>query len=429
MCLASLVWCDPSFAQGARLSADLIQQIAANASAIDVIVHGSEPEVAALAARHAVPVIRYLRMGGVLRVSAQQLLALQADGSQDHLSGDVLIHSTASVESQTMLADQVWAGSDLLPPLTGAGVGIALIDSGVDSRHETLWERVALSVDFTGGDGVDRFGHGTHVAGIMAGSQAWLPDGREFRGIAPGAHIVSLRVLDETGSGRASNMIEAIDWAVENRVRHGIRIINLSLGTPVLQPYRDDPLCEAVERAVGAGILVVASAGNWGVTQDGRPIVGGISSPANHPAAVAVGAIDTQETPARLDDTVAPYSSRGPTIYDLVAKPDLVAPGAAVLSAEPAAALLVGLNPEAHVFGEDDHGYFQLTGTSMAAALVSGAAALLLELAPELAPATVKALLQATSTPMAEGPFAGGAGSADVLGAATLLQAVLKSIR
>jgi serine protease AprX len=429
MCVASLAWCDRSFAQGARLSDDLIQQLTANAAAIDVIVHGSEAEVSALAARHSAPVIRYLRMGGVLRVSAQQLLALQADSSQDHLSGDVPIHSTASVESQTMLADQVWAGSDVLPPLTGTGVGIALIDSGVDPRHETLWERVALALDFTGGDGVDRFGHGTHVAAIMAGSRAWLPDGSEFRGIAPGAHIISLRVLDDTGSGRASSVIEAIEWAVENRVRHGIRIINLSLGTPVLQPYRDDPLCEAVERAVEAGILVVASAGNWGSTRDGRSITGGISSPANHPAAVAVGAIDTQETPARFDDTVAPYSSRGPTAYDLVAKPDLAAPGTAVLSAEPAAALLAGLNPEAHVFGEDDHGYFRLTGTSMAAALVSGAAALLFDLAPELTPAAIKALLQATSTPLAEGPFAAGAGSANVLGAATLLQSALNSIR
>jgi serine protease AprX len=308
-------------------------------------------------------------------------------------------------------------------------VGIALVDSGVDPRHETLWDRVAASADFTGGDGMDRFGHGTHVAGIMAGSQAWLPDGREFRGIAPGAHVISLRVLDETGNGRASSVIEAIDWAVENRLRYGIRIINLSLGAPVLQPFRDDPLCEAVERAVEAGILVVASAGNWGSARDGRPVPGGISSPGNHPAAVAVGAIDTQETPSRLDDTVAHYSSRGPTIYDLITKPDLVAPGTAVLSAEPATSLLVALNPEAHVFGEDDHGYFRLTGTSMAAALVSGAAALLFELAPELTPATVKAILQSTSTPMAEGPFAGGAGSANALGAAALLQAVLETIR
>jgi serine protease AprX len=276
---------------------------------------------------------------------------------------------------------------------------------------------------------VDRFGHGTHVAGIMAGSPAWLPDGREFRGIAPGAHVISLRVLDETGTGRASSVIEAIDWAIENRVRYGIRIINLSLGAPVLQPYRDDPLCEAVERAVEVGILVVASAGNWGITRDGRPIVGGISSPSNHPAAISVGAIDTQDTPVRFDDTVAPYSSRGPTVYDLVAKPDLVAPGTAVLSAEPAGALLVGVNPEAHVFGADDHGYFRLTGTSMSAALISGAAALLFELAPEITPAAVKAVLQMTSGPMAEGPFAAGGGSANVLAAATLLQELLGATR
>src|SRR5262245_38299932 len=219
LCVATLAWSDRAFAQGARLSADLAQQLAANASAIDVIVHGDGAEVAALAARVGVPVIRYLKMGAVLRVSAQQLLALQADGSQDHLSGDVLIQWTASVESQTMLADQVWAGSNVLPPLTGTGVGIALIDSGVDARHETLWERVALSVDFTGGDGVDRFGHGTHVAGIMAGSQTWLPDGREFRGIAPGAHIIRLRVFADTDTEGASGVVGGIDLGVGDRSR------------------------------------------------------------------------------------------------------------------------------------------------------------------------------------------------------------------
>src|SRR5687768_2400522 len=169
VCAVAVAGPNPSFAQGARLSADLAQLLAANAPAIDVIVHGDEAAVNALAARHGAVIFRYLRMGAVLRVSAQQLAALQADGSQDHLSSDVLIRSTATVESQTILADLAWAGSDALPPLTGSGVGIALIDSGIDARHETLWERVALSMDFTGGDGVDRFGHGTHVAAVMAG--------------------------------------------------------------------------------------------------------------------------------------------------------------------------------------------------------------------------------------------------------------------
>ena len=104
-------------------------------------------------------------------------------------------------------------------------------------------------------------------------------------------------------------------------------MINLSLGAPVLQPYRDDPVCEAVERAVAAGIVVVAAAGNFGWTENGTAVCGGITSPGERPGAITVGAIDTHGTAKRSDDTLARYSSRGPTRYDLVLKPDLVAPG------------------------------------------------------------------------------------------------------
>lgn len=409
-------------AQPARLSADLTELLAENASSIDVIVHGSPGEVAALASKYGGRVIKYLTAGGgVLRVTAEQLRALQQDGSQDHLSSDVPIVSSAILPAQSIRADSVWAGSDGVPPLSGAGIGIAIIDSGIDDEHETLWEKVAVSVDFTGGDGIDRFGHGTHIAATIAGQQTWLADGTEFRGIAYGAHLINLRVLDDTGSGRASSVIEAIDWAIEHRRQYQIRVINLSLGAPVLQPYRDDPLCEAVERAVEAGLLVVTSAGNQGAYWYGR--FGTITSPANHPAVIAVGALDTHGTVLRADDTVAEYSSRGPTLYDLVVKPDLAAPGSGVVSATVAAGFLVAAHPESPVIGEGDHAYIELSGTSMAAAAVSGAASLLLELEPSLTAAEVKLVLQATSTPTVEGVLAAGAGSINVAAAAQMLAA------
>ena len=164
--------------------------------------------------------------------------------------------------AETIGADQVWAGGGNLQPLSGAGVAVAIIDTGIDTRHNALKKRVVFTKDFTGGDGLDRFGHGTHVAGIIAGAGGRTPDTQSYRGIAFGANLVNLRVLGDDGSGTVSNVVEAIDWAVDHRREYNIRVINLSLGTPVLQPYRDDPLCEAVERAVDSGIVVVAAAGN-----------------------------------------------------------------------------------------------------------------------------------------------------------------------
>jgi serine protease AprX len=414
----------PAFAAGhrARMSADLDEQLAAGSSSIDVIVHGTRAEVDALAQRYNVRVKRYMKSGVVFRVTAGQLAALQQDDTMDHLSADVPIHSVADVTAQTIGADQVWAGSERLPSLSGRGVGVAVIDSGVDTRHEALKGRVVVAKDFTGGNGLDGYGHGTHVAGIIAGRPGAMSDTADYRGIAGGARIISLRVLSDNGSGVASDVIEAIDWAIENRRAYDIRVINLSLGAPVTQPYRDDPLCEAVERAVAAGIVVVAAAGNYGQTADGKSVIGGTASPGNDPSVITVGALDTHGTPVRSDDTIAPYSSRGPTRYDLVLKPDLVAPGSHVVSAESAGSYLARTYPQRHVAGTGTNGYIQLSGTSMAAGVVSGAVALLLEENPRLTPRDAKAVLQMTSSFMpGEGLIASGAGSLNALAAAELV--------
>ncbi len=399
----------------ARLSADLAEHVSTGSGGVDVIVHGTQAEVEALAARYNVRVKRQLRSGAVFQVTGGQLEAIQADGSQEHISSDTPVRSSADVTAVTIGADRVWAGAGALAPLTGNGVGVAVIDSGVDTRHTALRNRVVASVDFTGGDGVDRYGHGTHVAATIAGRAGRTPDTADYQGIASGANIVSLRVLGDDGSGVASSVIEAIDWAIEHRRRYNIRIINLSLGGPVVQSYRDDPLCEAVDRAIDAGIVVVASAGNHGQTADGRRIFGAITSPGNHPGVITVGALDTRQTADRSDDGIAPWSSRGPTMYDLVMKPDLVAPGTRVTSAEAAGSYLSTAFPQRHVAGSGATGYMQLSGTSMAASVVSGAAALLLESRPKLSPRETKLALQITSSLMApEGLAAAGSGSMNI---------------
>jgi serine protease AprX len=188
---------------------------------------------------------------------------------------------------------------------------------------------------------VDEYGHGTHIAGIIGeGSR----DG--FTGMAPGAWIVNLKVLEADGSGKTSDVIEAIDWAIKYRRLFNIRVINLSLGHPVFESYRDDPLCQAAERAADAGILVVAAAGNFGKAEDGRPIVGGVIAPGNTPSVLTVGALNTRGTARRSDDVMATFSSRGPPLIDGVLKPELAAPGNRIVAASALGGYLARTFPE-----------------------------------------------------------------------------------
>jgi serine protease AprX len=412
----------------ARLSADLSDHLNAGSQRIRIIVHGTRAEVDTLAARYNLRVTRYLESGAVLIVNAGQLEALRQDETQDHISGDIRLES--SVDAITLEAigvDQVAVGSDDRAPLSGRGITVAVIDSGIDTRHSALRKRVLLTKDFTGGDGMDRFGHGTHVAAIIAGQSGRTTETREQRGVAPGAWLLNLRVLGDDGSGVASDVIDAIDWTVAHRHEYNVQVINLSLGAPVMQPYRDDPLCEAVERAVRAGIVVVAAAGNYGRKADGTSVYGGIATPGNSPFAITVGALDTHGTAIRSDDTLAPYSSKGPTRYDLVLKPDVSAPGSHISSAEAQDSYLSKTYPERHVAGSGTNGYMQLSGTSMAAGVVSGAVAILLDGRPSLNPENTRGLLGSTSSFMAvEGVLGAGAGEINVSAASLLASAPAK---
>ena len=308
----------------------------------------------------------------------------------------------------------MWAGSEGIAGFTGRGIGVAVVDTGIATHRDS--GSIVVSHDFVealGREGDDGNGHGTHVSGtINAGAKGGYP------GVAPGAHIINLRALNEDGSGFTSNVIEAIYWAIDNRDRYNIRVMNLSLGRPVYELYLTDPLCIAVQQATDAKILVVAAAGNFGKDEQGRRIVGGVGAPGNCPAALTVGALNTRGTEVRSDDIMATYSSCGPTVIDGLLKPELVAPGNRIASTVNGGAVLAQQHPERVVSGHGANAYMELSGTSMAAAVVSGAAALLLEAKSSLQPADVKMLLQLTSTRVeGAGLIEAGAGSLNVLGA------------
>jgi len=213
----------------------------------------------------------------------------------------------------------------------GGGVRVAVVDSGVQPHRDLPASRIAAFVDFVNGrtGPYDDYGHGTHVAGIIAGSGR-ASAGR-FTGAAPGADIVALKVLDSEGAGNTSTVLTALDWIEDNAAAYRIRVVNLSIGHPIHEAAADDPLVAMVERLSRQGIVVVASAGNLGFDiPSGTAVYQSITSPGNAPSAITVGAAHTHGSDVRSDDTVAPFSSHGPTAFDRLAKPDLVAPGQAV---------------------------------------------------------------------------------------------------
>jgi len=285
--------------------------------------------------------------------------------------------------------------------LDGSGVGIAVIDSGVAPWHDDLGTgRVARFVDFVGFQPApyDDYGHGTHVAGILAGSG--YDSGGRRRGIAPGATLLVEKVLDGAGQGYISNVIAAIDYAIANKDALQLRIINLSVAAGVYESYTSDPLTLAAKRAVEAGLVVVSAAGNLGTAADGSEQYGGIGAPGNAPWVITVGASSHNGTADRSDDIVAAFSSRGPSAIDFQAKPDLVAPGVGIESLAEAGSTLFTIKPLMRLWGTvptATEPYLSLSGTSMASPVVSGTIALMLQANPALTPNQVKAILQYTA--------------------------------
>jgi serine protease AprX len=300
---------------------------------------------------------------------------------------------------------------------TGAGIGVALIDSGVNAHPDLFTtglfptSRVVYNQSFVPGDSsaTDAYGHGTHIAGLIAGNGASSTGplySQNFKGIAPKVNIVNLRVLDANGSATDSAVIAAISQAISLKSKYNIRVINLSLGRGVFESYRQDPLCRAVEQAWRNGIVVVVAAGNNGryLPTSGYSTV---TSPGNDPYVLTVGAMKPMGTPERTDDLIASYSSKGPTMLDHVVKPDVVAPGNLLVSTETTntglynSELTNRVPYSAYVYGgsaSPSKFYFELSGTSMATGVVSGAVADLLQAHPLLTPDQVKARLMKTAS-------------------------------
>ena len=319
---------------------------------------------------------------------------------------------------------------------TGRGIGVAVIDSGISEWHDDLTkgrvttsfpygnQRVAKFVDFVNGASqpYDDNGHGTHVSGIIAGN-GYDSHGQKA-GIAPEASIVSLKVLDRNGVGTISNIIAALNWVAANHQTYNIRVVNLSVGARIRESYWTDPLTLATKALVDRGIVVVGASGNFGKNALGQVQYGGITAPSNAPWVLTVGASSTQGTFTRNDDVMAGFSSNGPTNVDFAAKPDLVAPGTGSVSLSAPGSLFYQTKLTSLVAGRlslSSKPYLTLSGTSMAAPVVTGTVALMFQANPNLTPNLVKAILQYTAQQyQGYNALRQGAGFLNTLGAVRL---------
>ncbi len=409
-----------------------------------------------------------------VRVPQRSLAKLAALPFASHLSLDGAVKKTDEFTVGSSEADRadmtVWSKDGRYSrtyALTGQGVTVAVVDSGIEpvadlssQAHDLLNKapsRVLAGVDFTaeigtdngtvtasGGKGKDKgkkgddptllpigststntddpCGHGTHVAGILAGNASRSPlpyCTHTFAGIAPQANLVSVRVLDQNGESDVNTVLTGLQWVLDNQKKYKIRVVNLSLGHPVGESYTTDPICQAVEALVKSGVVVVCAAGNEGRLNGGTytagldnegwgTAYGSIQSPGNDPYVITVGATKSMDG-VRADDKIATYSSRGPSRLDLVMKPDIIAPGNKVISLDAHGSALdnfdSGINQVPYSYyvpyywtkalglSGNSADYFQLSGTSMASPVVAGAAALMLQANPNLSPDTIKARL------------------------------------
>ncbi|HXI61482.1 MAG TPA: S8 family serine peptidase, partial [Pyrinomonadaceae bacterium] len=436
--------------EGEKISSDMQELIKSagrngRVTAILQVNDVNNKEVRALLAQNGVLIGDRMAELGAMKVDVpvKAVDALMKSGSMNYISPDVKLESFGHITATT--------GVDLVrsqpsgTTLDGTGIGIAVIDSGIDTGHSSFFNsagktRVQFSKDFTTEQllNADPYGHGTHVASAALGNYS-----ATYQGIAPNANLINLKVLNSQGSGNTSDLLSALNWVLANKATYGIRVVNMSLGAPAISSYKNDPVCRAARALVDAGVVVVAAAGNNGKDANGNKIYGEIHSPGNEPSVITVGAANTFGTDGRSDDQVATYSSRGPTRsywtdangvnhYDNLLKPDLVAPGNKTIFAEAQQGnnslnYLVTNYPtlDAGVSTTNNQRMMYLSGTSMATPIVSGAAALLLQANPKLTPNMVKMIMMYTA-----GPIAGfneleqGTGELNVEGAVRLAKLV-----
>jgi len=298
----------------------------------------------------------------------------------------------------TLGVRKVWAMKVQGQYLIGQGIGVAVIDSGISLDPDfsaTIYNkgsRLIKQISFSSNSQTvnDTYGHGTFVAGIVGGNGS--DSDRLYLGVAPEINLISLKISDESGMAYESDTVAAMQWVLANKASYNIRVVNLSINSTVEQSYHTSPLDAAAEILWFNGIVVVASAGNKGPAGSYNTVS---AAPANDPFIITVGASDEKGTTDRTDDVIAPFSARGIT-SDGFSKPEMVAPGTSIISVLSKLSPWDEQYPDRNVLNGE---YFRLSGTSMAAPMVAGAVALLLQDEPNLTPDQVKYRLMQTGSP------------------------------
>ncbi len=394
-----------------KLAADLNQYTESNGMVTVIVQYRQMPSASALSRMQGNGATVKSRLqaiqGATLRVPASMLPTLAKDPNVAYITPDRVVNMTANptTESFVSAVEADMAASQYA--FNGSGIGVAVIDSGIsantDLNNASGASRVVYSQSFVANDTTtgDKYGHGTHVAGLIAGTGASSGTANgypaTYAGVAHGANLINLRVLDQNGSGTDSQVIAAIQEAITLKSTYNIRIINMSVGRPMFETYTLDPIDQAVEAAWKAGIVVVTAAGNCGQYAATNGF-GTVSVPANDPSVITVGATMTKMTATPVDDQITSFSSKGPTAIDHIVKPDLVAPGNNIPSLRVAGSTLDVAYPQYEISPTSGTSkYFVLSGTSMAAPIVSGAVALMLQQNSALTPDQVKARLMLTA--------------------------------
>jgi serine protease AprX len=303
----------------------------------------------------------------------------------DGFGGPAPVNTDPQLQALNLVAD----------PTAGHGVAVALLDTGVANTPD-LNGRLVRGPDYSSEhDGIDHYGHGTFMAGLIAGDGTGSPPGSLHQGIAPGATVVSIKVAGADGTTDLSKVIAGIGWAVVHQQDLGIRVLNLSVGVEPSVPYRQDPLSAAVEIAWASGLTTVVAVGNDGA--------GKVTAPGRDPYVLTVGAADNTVSSNPANATMPDWSGTSRKWAE-VAKPDVLAPGVSLVSLRAPGSTIDTMYPDARVDGN----YFRGSGTSMSTALTSGMAAIVMQNHPNAAPDDVKGAMIATADPVPAAQIAAG---------------------
>ena len=326
--------------------------------------------------------------GCACEMCIDSILEITADPDVEYISYDSKVFAVMDIARSVVGADLI-----LNTGYTGKNVTVAIIDTGISPHADLIYptSRIIGFKDFVNNETkfYDDNGHGTHCAGILAGN-GYSSKGK-YKGIAPEANILSIKVLDENGNGNTSDILSTVQWIIEKKEIYKTRIVNISLGAIAQYKERRDPLVKAANRAIDNNLIVIAAVGNSG------PMRNTILSPATSRHVISVGALDDGRTAEMNDGNIAEFSSRGPTL-DRIRKPDLIAPGVDIMS----------------LSNKNLTGYTTLSGTSMSAPMVSGAAALLLNENPNYNHFDIKRKLIKACTKIKASSYEQGAGILDI---------------